>query len=163
MPWNLLAAHHRVETRFSTIEPMISPVGATGHMQFMPCTWVGWSHPTCSGLGKGDISQSELTSSAAIARYGGYGVDGTAMERLIRIIWRMQFLQQPSTWLRMAPRKAGSVMQSSPIIMRIHSISNAPSQKKGMGLPLWKIFWRSSFNANPVKRVRFLFLCGIAV
>lgn len=76
VPWNLLAAHHRVETRFSTIEPMISPVGATGHMQFMPCTWVGWSHPSCSGLGKGDIPQSELTSSAAIARYGGYGVDG---------------------------------------------------------------------------------------
>ena len=76
VPWNLLAAHHRVETRFSTIEPMISPVGATGHMQFMPCTWVGWSHPSCSGLGKGNISQSELTSSTAIARYGGYGVDG---------------------------------------------------------------------------------------
>ena len=76
VPWNLLAAHHRVETRFSTIHPMISPVGATGPMQFMPCTWVGWSHPTCSGLGKGNISQSELTSLSVIASYGGYGVDG---------------------------------------------------------------------------------------
>lgn len=75
VPWNLLAAHHRVETRFSTIEPMISPVGATGHMQFMPCTWVGWSHPTCSGLGKGNISQSELTNLDAIKKHGGYGVD----------------------------------------------------------------------------------------
>lgn len=36
VPWNLLAAHHRVETRFSTIQPMISPVGATGHMQVRP-------------------------------------------------------------------------------------------------------------------------------
>ena len=76
VPWNLLAAHHRVETRFSTISPMISPVGATGAMQFMPCTWVGWSHPTCSGLGKGNIPQSELTSLSTIAEYGGYGVDG---------------------------------------------------------------------------------------
>lgn len=76
VPWNLLAAHHRVETRFSTISPMISPVGATGHLQFMPCTWVGWSHSSCSGLGKGNISQSELTSLSVIAKYGGYGVDG---------------------------------------------------------------------------------------
>lgn len=30
VPWNLLAAHHRVETRFSTINPMLSPVGAAG-------------------------------------------------------------------------------------------------------------------------------------
>ncbi|MEK5066857.1 C40 family peptidase [Cytobacillus sp. FSL R5-0596] len=76
VPWNLLAAHHRVETRFSTIHPMISPVGATGHLQFMPCTWVGWGHPSCGGLGKGNISQSEITSLSVISKYGGYGVDG---------------------------------------------------------------------------------------
>ncbi|MGD7050767.1 secreted cell wall DL-endopeptidase [Rossellomorea marisflavi] len=76
VPWNLLAAHHRVETVFSTIEPMISPVGATGHMQFMPCTWVGWNHPSCSGLGEGNISEAELTDPKAIEKYGGYGVDG---------------------------------------------------------------------------------------
>ncbi|WP_084029054.1 C40 family peptidase [Bacillus sp. J33] len=76
VPWNLLAAHHRVETRFSTIHPMISPVGATGHFQFMPCTWVGWGHPSCGGLGKGNISQSEITSLSVISKYGGYGVDG---------------------------------------------------------------------------------------
>lgn len=34
--WNLLAAIHRVETRFSTIDPMISSVGAEGHMQVRP-------------------------------------------------------------------------------------------------------------------------------
>lgn len=76
VPWNLLAAHHRVETVFSTIDPMISPVGATGHMQFMPCTWVGWNHPSCSGLGEGNISETELTDPKAIEKYGGYGVDG---------------------------------------------------------------------------------------
>jgi peptidoglycan DL-endopeptidase CwlO len=76
VPWNLLAAHHRVETRFSTIQPMISPVGATGHMQFLPCTWVGWGHPSCGGLGRGNISQSELTTPSVIAKYRGYGVDG---------------------------------------------------------------------------------------
>ena len=36
VPWNLLAAHHRVETRFSSINPMLSPVGAEGHMQVRP-------------------------------------------------------------------------------------------------------------------------------
>ncbi|MEK4925009.1 bifunctional lytic transglycosylase/C40 family peptidase [Cytobacillus sp. FSL R5-0569] len=75
VPWNLLAAHHRVETHFSTIEPMISPVGALGHMQFMPCTWVGWGHPTCSGLGAGNISDSDLSDPKVIEKYGGYGVD----------------------------------------------------------------------------------------
>lgn len=75
VPWTLLAAHHRVETRFSTMSTLVSPVGAEGHMQFMPCTFVGWSHPTCSGLGQGDISESEKTNPTVIAKYGGYGID----------------------------------------------------------------------------------------
>jgi len=75
VPWNLLAAHHRVETRFSTISPMVSPAGATGHMQFMPCTWVGWGHPSCGGLGRGNIPDSQLTDPAVISKYGGYGED----------------------------------------------------------------------------------------
>lgn len=76
IPWTLLAAHHRVETKFSRMDPLLSPVGAEGHMQFMPCTFVGWSHPTCSGLGEGDIPEEEKTDPAVIALYGGYGVDG---------------------------------------------------------------------------------------
>jgi membrane-bound lytic murein transglycosylase B len=75
VPWELLAAHHRVETKFSTMDPMISPVGAEGPMQFMPCTFVGWQHPTCDGLGAGEISQEEKTDPDVIAKYGGYGVD----------------------------------------------------------------------------------------
>ncbi|WHY83162.1 lytic transglycosylase domain-containing protein [Siminovitchia fortis] len=75
VPWYLLAAHHRVETIFSTMDPMISPVGAEGHMQFMPCTFVGWSHPSCDGLGTGDIPEDEKTDPAVIKKYGGYGVD----------------------------------------------------------------------------------------
>ncbi|MFD1706647.1 lytic transglycosylase domain-containing protein [Siminovitchia sediminis] len=75
VPWYLLAAHHRVETIFSTMEPMISPVGAEGHMQFMPCTFVGWSHPTCEGLGAGNIPEHEKTDPDIIEKYGGYGVD----------------------------------------------------------------------------------------
>lgn len=75
VPWYLLAAHHRVETIFSTMDPMISPVGAEGHMQFMPCTFVGWAHPSCSGLGKGNIPEKEKTDPAVIKRYGGYGID----------------------------------------------------------------------------------------
>lgn len=76
IPWTLLAAHHRIETRFSTMDPLLSPVGAEGHLQFMPCTFVGWSHPTCSGLGQGDIPEEEKTDPEVIAYYGGYGVDG---------------------------------------------------------------------------------------
>ncbi|NQD65069.1 lytic transglycosylase domain-containing protein [Bacillus haikouensis] len=76
VPWNLLAAHHRVETRFSTMKSLISPVGAEGHMQFMPCTFVGWSHPTCGDLGKGDIPEEQKTDPRIIEKYGGYGVDG---------------------------------------------------------------------------------------
>ena len=74
--WPLLAAHHRIETRFSTMKSDVSPVGAEGPMQFMPCTFVGWSHPTCSGLGKGKIANEEKTNPQVIATYGGYGVDG---------------------------------------------------------------------------------------
>jgi len=73
--WELLAAVHRVETVFSTISPMVSSVGAEGHAQFMPCTWVGWGHPTCGGLGSGNITELEKTSPEAIEQYGGYGID----------------------------------------------------------------------------------------
>ncbi len=75
VPWYLLAAHHRVETKFSTMKTLVSPVGAEGPMQFMPCTFVGWSHPSCSGLGKGNIPVSEKTDPDVIEKYGGYGVD----------------------------------------------------------------------------------------
>ena len=75
VPWYLLAAHHRVETKFSTMKTLVSPVGAEGHMQFMPCTCVGWSHPSCSGLGKGNIPQNQKTDPEVIEKYGGYGVD----------------------------------------------------------------------------------------
>ncbi|NMH70059.1 lytic transglycosylase domain-containing protein [Bacillus sp. RO3] len=75
VPWYLLAAHHRVETKFSTMKTLVSPVGAEGHMQFMPCTFVGWSHPSCTGLGKGNIPEHQKTDPATIEKYGGYGVD----------------------------------------------------------------------------------------
>ncbi|TMU87434.1 lytic transglycosylase domain-containing protein [Bacillus sp. BHET2] len=75
VPWYLLAAHHRVETKFSTMKTLVSPVGAEGPMQFMPCTFVGWSHPSCSGLGKGNIPVREKTDPDVIEKYGGYGVD----------------------------------------------------------------------------------------
>lgn len=75
VPWTLLAAHHRIETRFSTMSTLVSPVGAEGHMQFMPCTFVGWQHPSCKGLGQGDIADKDKTNPAIIKKYGGYGVD----------------------------------------------------------------------------------------
>lgn len=76
IPWNLIAAIHKVETQFSGIDLMVSGVGAEGHMQFMPCTWVGWGHPSCSGLGAGAIPVTDKINPAVIAKYGGYGTDG---------------------------------------------------------------------------------------
>lgn len=75
VPWNLLAAHHRVETRFSTLPSMVSPVGAIGHMQFMPLTWIGWSYGG-DRLGNANIPNDILTNPAMIKKYGGLGVDG---------------------------------------------------------------------------------------
>ncbi|WP_262173052.1 lytic transglycosylase domain-containing protein [Saccharococcus sp. Marseille-Q5394] len=75
IPWTLLAAHHRIETRFSTMDPLLSPAGAEGHMQFMPCTFVGWGYPGCGGLGKGNIPDKDKTDPTVIKKYGGYGVD----------------------------------------------------------------------------------------
>lgn len=76
VPWNLLAAHHKVETEFSTIKVMVSPVGAQGHMQFMPLTWIGWSYPGGTRLGNAGIPKEILTNPKMIKKYGGYGVDG---------------------------------------------------------------------------------------
>lgn len=75
VPWNLLAAHHRVETVFSTLPTMKSPVGAIGHFQFMPLTWIGWSYPGGDRLGNAAIPDKILTDPAMIQKYGGYGVD----------------------------------------------------------------------------------------
>lgn len=73
VPWTLLAAHHRVETRFSTMRTLISPVGAEGHMQFMPCTFVGWKHPSCKDLGLGEIPEKDKTNPAVIKNMVGMG------------------------------------------------------------------------------------------
>jgi hypothetical protein len=42
----------------------------------MPCTWVGWSYPSCGGLGKGSIPDTKKTDPEVISKHGGYGVDG---------------------------------------------------------------------------------------
>ncbi|SDI43484.1 NlpC/P60 family protein [Natribacillus halophilus] len=79
VPPALLAAIHRVETVFSEgdEEDMVSYAGAEGHMQFMPCTWVGWNHPSCSGLGAGDIPENELIDLDVIDEHDGFAVDGS--------------------------------------------------------------------------------------
>ncbi|MGF9979102.1 peptidoglycan DD-metalloendopeptidase family protein [Viridibacillus arvi] len=73
--WYYLAAIHKVETQFSTIDIMVSSVGAVGHMQFMPCTWLGWNYQGCGGLGNLSSGKEILTNVAFIKQYGGYGVD----------------------------------------------------------------------------------------
>lgn len=72
--WILLAAIHRVESNFSR-NLGVSTAGAIGHTQFMPCSWIGWGHPSCGGLGRGNIPENVLTDPSMIAKYGGYGVD----------------------------------------------------------------------------------------
>ena len=66
--WTLIAAIHKVETNFGTHDTMVSSVGALGHFQFMPQTWVGWGYP---GVPAGD----DILDTDLIKRYGGYGVD----------------------------------------------------------------------------------------
>ncbi|MFB5663176.1 lytic transglycosylase domain-containing protein [Alteribacillus sp. HJP-4] len=74
--WKLLAAVHRVESVFSTMSSLESPAGAVGHMQFMPCTFIGWSYPGCAEKGSLDIPENELHDTELIKNHGGYGVDG---------------------------------------------------------------------------------------
>ncbi|TMN20851.1 peptidoglycan DD-metalloendopeptidase family protein [Lentibacillus cibarius] len=74
VPWLLLAAIHRVETVFSSVD-MVSPVGAEGHLQFMPCSWLGWDYPFCKGLGDAEIPKDIRTDPEQIDKYGGFGVD----------------------------------------------------------------------------------------
>lgn len=77
VPWNLLAAVHRVETHFST-NVKDSYAGAKGHLQFMTCTWVGWSYSmsACkSSNGNANIPHSDLIDPKIIKKHGGYGVD----------------------------------------------------------------------------------------
>ncbi|MFC2947580.1 peptidoglycan DD-metalloendopeptidase family protein [Virgibacillus sediminis] len=74
IPWLLLAAVHRVETVFSSID-MVSPVNAEGHMQFMPCSWLGWEYPSCEGLGGVEIPEEIKTDPDKIEEYGGFGID----------------------------------------------------------------------------------------
>ncbi|MDP4551369.1 lytic transglycosylase domain-containing protein [Alkalihalobacillus macyae] len=74
--WELLAAVHRVETKFSTMETLESPKGAIGHYQFMPLTWIGWSY---GGSRLGELDKDDLvdlTDLKLIDKYGGYGKDG---------------------------------------------------------------------------------------
>jgi membrane-bound lytic murein transglycosylase B len=75
IPWELLASVHRVETIFSTMDPLVSPVGALGHFQFMPRTWVGWSHPG-SDLGQME-DDIDITDLALIQTNQGYGIDAS--------------------------------------------------------------------------------------
>ncbi|WP_192894800.1 NlpC/P60 family protein [Neobacillus notoginsengisoli] len=72
VPWYYLAAIHKIETNFSTHSKMVSSVGAVGHMQFMPSTWVGSKYETVGGLVAFDL---DITDLHVIKAGKGYGVD----------------------------------------------------------------------------------------
>lgn len=74
VPWNILAAIHKIETDFGR-NLSVSSVGAKGHTQFMDKTWLGWGYP--GGTRLGDLPDYiDITDPTKIAKYGGYGVDG---------------------------------------------------------------------------------------
>lgn len=74
--WYYIAAIHFVETGFSTHPTMISSVGAEGHTQFMPCTWLGWGYPGCKGTnGFVNVSEDIKYNPIQIKKYGGFGID----------------------------------------------------------------------------------------
>lgn len=76
VPWELLASVHRVETIFSTMDPLESPVGALGHFQFMPRTWVGWSYPGIDDIG--NVAEDvDITDTDLIEAHNGYGTDAS--------------------------------------------------------------------------------------
>ncbi|MEE6209013.1 lytic transglycosylase domain-containing protein [Salarchaeum sp. III] len=71
--WTLLASTHKIETSFSTMDPMVSSVGAEGHMQFMSSTWAGWDYDSD---GDGLVDEGvDYTDPNVIAEGGGYGID----------------------------------------------------------------------------------------
>jgi hypothetical protein len=70
--WEVIAGIHWVETKFSTVDPMVSYVGAVGHTQFMPATWAGWVYNIGGGLVAKDL---DYTDPQVIRDGGGYGVD----------------------------------------------------------------------------------------
>lgn len=71
--WTVLAAIHKIETNFSRIQLMISPVGAIGHMQFMPSTFAAYG---VDGNGDGIISpwnvQDSIFTAARYLSVNGY-------------------------------------------------------------------------------------------
>ncbi|MDQ8094900.1 bifunctional lytic transglycosylase/C40 family peptidase [Bacillus amyloliquefaciens] len=76
VPWTLLAAIHRIETRFGTLKHQTSSVGARGPLQFMVKTWLGWGYHGGTAVGDADIPDKILSDPKMIKKYGGYGVDG---------------------------------------------------------------------------------------
>jgi murein DD-endopeptidase MepM/ murein hydrolase activator NlpD len=54
VPWNLLAAIHKVETDFGR-NLSTSWAGAVGHFQSMPCNWLGWNAYKSKCDSKGDF------------------------------------------------------------------------------------------------------------
>jgi len=90
--WWILASIHGQETGFSSNPVATDPskgskdkngnfIGAVGHMQFMPLTWVGWGiakDPNIETTRLGNIvgNLDVIKDLNNIAKYGGYGVDG---------------------------------------------------------------------------------------
>lgn len=89
--WWFIASIHGQETGFGSNPAATDPtkgsknaageyIGALGHFQFMPLTWIGWSYANVPGAettGKGNIlgDVSVITNPALISKHGGYGKD----------------------------------------------------------------------------------------
>ncbi|MDA8352246.1 MAG: peptidoglycan DD-metalloendopeptidase family protein [Firmicutes bacterium] len=77
VPWQLLAAIHRVETNFGQ-NLKKSSAGALGHTQFMPCAWVGWEYYASLGYcaKNGDWAGPEIDFTDPENIHDGQAVDG---------------------------------------------------------------------------------------
>jgi hypothetical protein len=91
--WWILASIHGQETSFSTNPAASNPelgskdasgnfIGARGHFQFMPRSWMGWaftgsSTHSVTKLGNITGPLEFIMDPGNISRYGGFGVDAT--------------------------------------------------------------------------------------
>ena len=153
VPWNLLAAHHKVETNFGTGD-VESYAGALGAMQFMPCSWIGWGYPACGGLGDLDVSWSTLSDMSIIEEYGGFGVDGNGdgkadpRNATDAIFAAASYLAANGADEGMIREAVFSYNHSNEYVEKVMKYSGLYVEAKKVAAPTGKFLWPVPFTKN---------------